>query len=123
MAQFGIYIHWPFCESKCPYCDFNSHVSGTVDQSAWRDAYLAELDRYAIETQDRVVTSVFFGGGTPSLMAADTVAAVLQRIHSLWSVSDDFGGYCRLTRHRQIARSSRLFGQRGSIGCLLACSR
>ena len=90
MAQFGIYIHWPFCESKCPYCDFNSHVSGIVDEAAWRDAYLAELDRYAVETQSHVVTSVFFGGGTPSLMAADTVAAVLQRIHSLWSVSNDF---------------------------------
>ena len=90
MAQFGIYIHWPFCQSKCPYCDFNSHVSGSVDQAAWRGAYLAELNRYAIETEDRVVTSVFFGGGTPSLMAAETVAAVLQRIKSLWSVSGDF---------------------------------
>ena len=90
MAQFGIYIHWPFCESKCPYCDFNSHVSGIVDEAAWRDAYLAELNRYAVETQNHVVTSVYFGGGTPSLMAADTVAAVLKRIHSLWSVSNDF---------------------------------
>ncbi len=90
MAQFGIYIHWPFCESKCPYCDFNSHLPGIVDEIAWRDAYLAELERYAVETQNRVVTSVFFGGGTPSLMAADTVAAVLQRIRSLWSVSADF---------------------------------
>lgn len=89
-AQFGIYIHWPFCESKCPYCDFNSHVSGSVDQAAWRDAYLAELGRYALETRDRVVTSVFFGGGTPSLMAAETVEAVLQRIKSLWPVSNDF---------------------------------
>ena len=90
MAQFGIYIHWPFCESKCPYCDFNSHVSGIVDEVAWRDAYLAEINRYALETQNHVVTSVYFGGGTPSLMAADTVAAVLQRIQSLWSVSNDF---------------------------------
>ena len=90
MAQFGIYIHWPFCESKCPYCDFNSHVSGILDEAAWRDAYLAELNRYAVETQNHVVTSVYFGGGTPSLMAADTVAAVLQRIQGLWSVSNDF---------------------------------
>ena len=90
MAQFGIYIHWPFCESKCPYCDFNSHVFGIVDEAAWRDAYLAELDRYAAEIQGLVVTSVFFGGGTPSLMEADTVSAVLQRIHSLWPVSNDF---------------------------------
>ena len=90
MAQFGIYIHWPFCESKCPYCDFNSHVSGIVDEAAWRDAYLSELSRYAVETQNHVVTSVYFGGGTPSLMAADTVAAVLQRIQGLWSISNDF---------------------------------
>ena len=67
MAQFGIYIHWPFCESKCPYCDFNSHVSGILDEAAWRDAYLAELNRYAVETQNHVVTSVYFGGVRPVL--------------------------------------------------------
>ena len=90
MVQFGIYIHWPFCEFKCPYCDFNSHVSNAIDQIAWRDAYLEEIDRYAEMTDDHVVTSVFFGGGTPSLMAAETASAVLARIKSLWTVSDDF---------------------------------
>ena len=89
MVKFGIYIHWPFCESKCPYCDFNSHVSETIDQAAWADAYLAELDRYAEETTGRTVTSVFFGGGTPSLMTAGTVRAVLGRIEDNWQVSED----------------------------------
>jgi len=89
VTQFGIYIHWPFCESKCPYCDFNSHTFETIDHAAWRDAYLAELDRYALETPDREVTSVFFGGGTPSLMDAGTVEAILKHIRKLWPVSDD----------------------------------
>ena len=86
---FGIYIHWPYCEAKCPYCDFNSHVARHIDQSAWKHAYLAELDRYAAETRGRIVTSVFFGGGTPSLMDPDTVAAVIEHIKSLWPVAND----------------------------------
>ena len=86
---FGIYIHWPFCEAKCPYCDFNSHVSRSIDQAAWKTAYLSELKRYAAETQGRVVTSVFFGGGTPSLMNPDTVAAVIAEIKMLWPTSND----------------------------------
>ena len=68
IVPFGIYVHWPFCDSKCPYCDFNSHVEGDIDHGLWRDAYLAELQRYAKETNQRMVTSIFFGGGTPSLM-------------------------------------------------------
>jgi len=86
---FAIYIHWPFCEAKCPYCDFNSHVSRNIDQSAWKTAYLSELDRYAIETPNRTVTSVFFGGGTPSLMDPDTVAEVITKIRTLWPVAND----------------------------------
>ncbi|MEP3673779.1 radical SAM family heme chaperone HemW [Sulfitobacter sp.] len=86
---FAIYIHWPFCEAKCPYCDFNSHVSRNIDQSAWKAAYLSELDRYAIETPNRTVTSVFFGGGTPSLMDPDTVAEVIAKIRTLWPVAND----------------------------------
>ena len=62
MAQFGIYIHWPFCESKCPYCDFNSHVSGIVDEAAWRDAYLAELNRYASKPKPCRDECVFWWG-------------------------------------------------------------
>ncbi len=68
-AGFGIYVHWPFCLSKCPYCDFNSHVRESIDQARWRRALLAELDHYAEQTRGRRVTSLFFGGGTPSLMA------------------------------------------------------
>jgi oxygen-independent coproporphyrinogen-3 oxidase len=86
---FGIYLHWPFCEAKCPYCDFNSHVSRSIDQAAWKTAYLAELKRYAAQTQGRTVTSVFFGGGTPSLMDPDTVAAVIAEIRMLWPVAND----------------------------------
>jgi oxygen-independent coproporphyrinogen-3 oxidase len=86
---FGIYIHWPFCEAKCPYCDFNSHVSRNIDQAAWKTAYLSELKRYAEETQGRTVTSVFFGGGTPSLMNPDTVAAVIEEIKRLWPTAND----------------------------------
>lgn len=81
---FGLYLHWPFCQSKCPYCDFNSHVAAQIDQNAWRDAYLAELDRAAAEAPNRILRSVFFGGGTPSLMNPDVVAAILERIRQLW---------------------------------------
>jgi len=86
---FGIYIHWPFCEAKCPYCDFNSHVSRSIDQAAWKRAYVSELKRYASETAGRTVTSVFFGGGTPSLMNPNTVAAVIEEIKRLWPTAND----------------------------------
>ena len=83
-ADLAVYVHWPFCESRCPYCDFNSHVRESVDQDRWRAAYLAEIDRATGRLQGesglRPVTSVFFGGGTPSLMEPDTAAAVLGRI-------------------------------------------
>lgn len=86
---FGIYVHWPFCLSKCPYCDFNSHVEGTVDHRRWRNALLAELSRFAAEAEGRTVTSVFFGGGTPSLMDPGTVAAVIDSIGRRWSLAPD----------------------------------
>lgn len=86
---FGLYIHWPFCEAKCPYCDFNSHVSRSIDQIAWRAAYLSELARAASETKGRVLRSVFFGGGTPSLMDPDTVADVISEIRKLWPTAND----------------------------------
>jgi len=86
---FGLYIHWPFCEAKCPYCDFNSHVSREIDQSRWLRAYLRELDRVAEDTPDRVLNTVFFGGGTPSLMEPDVVAAILERVRRLWPTSND----------------------------------
>ena len=83
---FGIYVHWPFCLSKCPYCDFNSHVHEQVDHDRWRGALLAEIDHYAARTADRTVTSIFFGGGTPSLMEPATVAAVIDRIAERWTI-------------------------------------
>jgi len=85
---FAIYVHWPFCKSKCPYCDFNSHVRERVDHARWRAALLRELDHYAGLTAGRTVTSVFFGGGTPSLMEPATVGAVLDRIAERWPVAE-----------------------------------
>ena len=84
---FGLYVHWPFCLSKCPYCDFNSHVRDSVDHERWRKALLAEIDHYAERTPGRTVTSIFFGGGTPSLMEPATAAAVIDRIAQRWPVA------------------------------------
>lgn len=86
---FGVYVHWPFCVSKCPYCDFNSHVRATIDETGWRDALLRDLETQARQLAGREVTSVFFGGGTPSLMAPATVAAVVERIAALWPLAAD----------------------------------
>ena len=83
-ATLSVYIHWPFCASKCPYCDFNSHVADRVDSDRWRSALLAELAHFAAETKGRAVTSVFFGGGTPSLMDPDTAAALIEAVKSHW---------------------------------------
>ena len=87
---FALYLHWPFCQSKCPYCDFNSHVAAEIDQARWERAYLAEIDRVAGLTSGRVLRSVFFGGGTPSLMQPDLVAAILERIRCSWRTSNSF---------------------------------
>jgi len=86
---FGLYIHWPFCVSKCPYCDFNSHVADTVDDAAWQRSLLTELDHYGIKTKGRRLDSVFFGGGTPSLMPPAIVAALLDKLSDYWSVPTD----------------------------------
>ena len=80
----ALYIHWPFCVSKCPYCDFNSHVRDSVDQDAWRDAMLADLAHEARELPGRRLGSIFFGGGTPSLMPPATVAALLDAAEQAW---------------------------------------
>ena len=88
-AGFGVYVHWPFCLSKCPYCDFNSHVREHIDEARFRAALLAELDHYAAETPGRGLTSLFFGGGTPSLMAPATVAAVIERAGRHWAFDAD----------------------------------
>jgi putative oxygen-independent coproporphyrinogen III oxidase len=88
-AGFGLYIHWPFCQSKCPYCDFNSHVATRIDQSRWREAFEAEIDRVGVLTQGRVLNTVFFGGGTPSLMEAATVQGILDRVRATWALAND----------------------------------
>ena len=85
----ALYVHWPFCVSKCPYCDFNSHVRDGVDQAAWRAGLLADLAHEAAETPGRRLGSIFFGGGTPSLMPPETVAAVIGAAESAWGFSDD----------------------------------
>lgn len=86
---FGLYLHWPFCAAKCPYCDFNSHVAAAIDHDRWLRAYLAEIDRIGAETQGRVLNTVFFGGGTPSLMTPETVAAVIDRLRATWPTAND----------------------------------
>ncbi len=86
---FGLYVHWPFCISKCPYCDFNSHVVDRVDQNQWRDALLTELAYFAERTQGRTLTSIFFGGGTPSLMDPHSIAAIIEAAQKHWVPADN----------------------------------
>jgi oxygen-independent coproporphyrinogen-3 oxidase len=86
---FGLYVHWPFCRAKCPYCDFNSHVAPAVDDRAWARALVGAIDRYADELGRRRLDSIFFGGGTPSLMAPATVAAVIDRATARFTPAPD----------------------------------
>jgi len=85
----ALYVHWPFCVSKCPYCDFNSHVRSSIDQNVWREALLADLAYEARLLPDRKLTSIFFGGGTPSLMDPATVEAVIAAATHYWSPAQD----------------------------------
>ncbi len=87
---FGVYVHWPFCLAKCPYCDFNSHVRGTpIDEARYLAAFRAEIRNRAGSTPGRIVRSVFFGGGTPSLMHPHTVQGVIDSIASAWRLAPD----------------------------------
>lgn len=88
-SLFGIYIHWPFCVSKCPYCDFNSHVRDTIDMSLWESSLVADLKAAYQQTSQKKVTSVFFGGGTPSTMPPSIVSTLINEIHKLWDVDED----------------------------------
>lgn len=88
-GSLALYIHWPFCISKCPYCDFNSHVRASIDQDEWRSALLADLAREARLLRGRRLTSIFFGGGTPSLMESTTVATLVEAARRHWSAADD----------------------------------
>ena len=85
----SLYIHWPFCVAKCPYCDFNSHVRESVDQEAWREALLTDLAHEARLTQGMQLGSIFFGGGTPSLMPPETVAALIEAAERQWGFAPD----------------------------------
>ena len=87
-AGFGVYVHWPFCLAKCPYCDFNSHVRATgVDEARYVEAFVRELAHAGEMAPGRTVTSIFLGGGTPSLMRPDTVAAILDGVAQNWSIA------------------------------------
>ena len=85
----ALYVHWPFCVSKCPYCDFNSHVRSAIDQDEWREALLVDLAHEAALLPGRRLTSIFFGGGTPSLMDPSTVEAVIEAARRHWNAADD----------------------------------
>jgi putative oxygen-independent coproporphyrinogen III oxidase len=86
---YALYVHWPFCVSKCPYCDFNSHVRESVDQAAWRAALLTDLAHEARRTGGGALTSIFFGGGTPSLMPPQTIAAIIEAASRRWTFAPD----------------------------------
>ena len=88
-STIALYVHWPFCVSKCPYCDFNSHVRAEIDQNAWREALISDLAHEAALLPGRRLTSIFFGGGTPSLMDPATVEALIGAATAHWSAADD----------------------------------
>ncbi|HXS05847.1 MAG TPA: radical SAM family heme chaperone HemW [Rhizomicrobium sp.] len=91
MSSFGIYVHWPFCAAKCPYCDFNSHVRASIDESGWVDAITRELEWTAASqgAERPIVETIFFGGGTPSLMQGASVARILDAISRRWRLAND----------------------------------
>lgn len=110
---FGVYIHWPFCKAKCPYCDFNSHVRERIEEDAWRESYLKELAHYATMTPGRSVTSIFFGGGTPSLMNPATTEAVIDAVARHWRIANDIEITLEANPTSVEARKLRDFRQAG----------
>ena len=92
-SSLAIYIHWPFCKIKCPYCDFNSYKRESVNQSQWIKAYLRALEIWASRLDERIISSIFFGGGTPSLLDPDLLELLIQKIDSLWGIHSD----CEIT--------------------------
>ncbi len=87
--MFALYIHWPFCQSKCPYCDFNSHVRENIDHLQWQKALLSELEHSARQLSNRKLDSIFFGGGTPSLMPPSVIEAIIKKAMDIWQPSDN----------------------------------
>ena len=123
-AGFAIYVHWPFCLSKCPYCDFNSHVRHEKpDEERFARAIAAELAKAAATTGRRTVDSIFFGGGTPSLMQPATVAAILDAIAWHWPLAPDIE--ITLEANPTSVEADRFRGYRtaGSIAYRSACNR
>ncbi len=90
-AAFGLYVHWPFCAAKCPYCDFNSHVRVKIEEETWCNAILAEMAYVAaLQGDDHpILSTIFFGGGTPSLMGGASVARILDAAQRTWRFSND----------------------------------
>ncbi|MFW9951595.1 MAG: radical SAM family heme chaperone HemW, partial [Candidatus Thorarchaeota archaeon] len=84
--KLAIYIHWPFCKSKCPYCDFNSYAVKDFDDNKFKDTYIQELHYFKSKARDRIISSIFFGGGTPSLMRASTIEEIIYEIEKLWHI-------------------------------------
>ena len=112
-AGFGVYVHWPFCASKCPYCDFNSHVrSGGVDETRFLAAYVREIESQAARTGTRVTSSIFFGGGTPSLMSPRTVAAIIEAIDRHWPIEP--GAEITLEANPSSVEAERFAGYRSA---------
>lgn len=93
MQNLSIYIHYPFCKAKCPYCDFNSHVRQNIEHERFEHAYLKELEYFAPQTKNRKITTIFFGGGTPSLMPTNLVAKIIEKISQLWQIDKN----CEIT--------------------------
>ena len=109
---FGLYIHWPFCRAKCPYCDFNSHVRDDVNERRFRDALLTELDHFASLAPRRMLTSIFFGGGTPSLMSEETVGSLIARAAKHWRFAPDIE--ITLEANPNSAEAERFHGYRNA---------
>jgi oxygen-independent coproporphyrinogen-3 oxidase len=113
VSEFGIYVHWPFCASKCPYCDFNSHVrAGGIDEARFLAAYRREFGHWAAMRRGATVTSVFFGGGTPSLMSAATVGTILDTIGHHWAIAP--GSEITLEANPSSVEAARFRGYRAA---------
>ena len=121
-SRCALYVHWPFCVSKCPYCDFNSHVRASIDQDEWRDALLADLAHEARLLPGRTLTSIFFGGGTPSLMDPATVEAIIDAAHgALAAPPTTSRSRSRPIPIRSRRRASPISPQPASTACRSAC--
>ena len=119
---FAVYVHWPFCLAKCPYCDFNSHVrSEPIDEDRFVAAFRTELAQRAEQTPGRKARSIFFGGGTPSLMRPQTVQAVIDAVARHWTLDPEIE--ITLEANPTSVEASRFRGYRASTGCRSACSR